>query len=65
MHLRYRTAHLNVSLAVETAAIQTKPACAGYENLDFPLVRVGGLCFYRRISEAGRDSVHSIRPRLS
>jgi hypothetical protein len=27
-------------LAVETAAIQTKPACAGYKTLDFPLVRV-------------------------
>ncbi|NEQ21769.1 MAG: hypothetical protein F6K28_21660 [Microcoleus sp. SIO2G3] len=30
-------------LAVETAAIQTKPAYAGYKTLDFRLVRVGGL----------------------
>jgi len=30
-------------LAVETAAIQTKPAYAGYKTPDFPLVRVGGL----------------------
>ena len=30
-------------LAVETAATQTKPAYAGYETLNFPLVRAGGL----------------------
>ncbi len=34
---------LKVSLAVETAAIQTKPAYAGYRNLDLSLVRDGGL----------------------
>ena len=40
-------------LAVETAAIQTKPASAGYKTLDFLLVRVseasrrlGGLGLY-------------------
>ncbi len=33
-------------LAVETAAIQTKPAYAGYKTLDFGLVRVGGLGLY-------------------
>jgi hypothetical protein len=48
-------------MAVETAAIQTKPAYAGYKNFDFSLVRVGGLCLFRRVSEAGRDRVHSIR----
>jgi hypothetical protein len=37
---------LNVSLAVLTAAIQTKPAYAGYQTLDSPLVRAGGLGFY-------------------
>jgi hypothetical protein len=39
---------LNVSWAVETAATQTKPACAGFKTLEFPLVRAGGLGFYRR-----------------
>ncbi len=34
---------LNVSLAVETAATQTKPASAGFKNIDFSLVRAGGL----------------------
>jgi hypothetical protein len=24
------------------------PACAGFKNLDFSLVRAGGLCFYSR-----------------
>jgi hypothetical protein len=38
--------NLTVSLAVETAAIQTKPACAGFKTVDFSLVRVGGLGFY-------------------
>ena len=40
--------NLTVSLAVETAATQTKPAYAGFSNLDFPLVRAGGLGFYSR-----------------
>ena len=35
-------------MAVETAAIQTKPAYAGYKNFDFSLVRVGGLRLFRR-----------------
>ena len=48
---------LNVSLAVKTAATQPKPAYAGLRNLDFPLVRAGGLGFYSRVSVAGRDSV--------
>ena len=39
---------LNVSWAVETAAIQTKPAYAGFKTLVFPLVRAGGLRFYSR-----------------
>jgi hypothetical protein len=39
---------LNVSWAVETAATQTKPACAGFKTLEFLLVRAGGLGFYRR-----------------
>ena len=39
---------LKVSLAVETAAIQTKPAQAGYQIFDFSLVRVGGLRFSSR-----------------
>jgi hypothetical protein len=39
---------LNVSLAVETVATQTKPASAGFKNLDFLLVRAGGLCFCSR-----------------
>ena len=39
---------LKVSLAVETAAIQTKPACAGYQILDFSLVRLCGLRFSSR-----------------
>jgi hypothetical protein len=40
--------NLRASLAVETAAIQPKPACAGYKAPDFTLVRVGGLRFYSR-----------------
>jgi hypothetical protein len=39
---------LNVSWAVKTAAIQTKPAYASYQILDFSLVRAGGLSFCRR-----------------
>ncbi|AFZ19163.1 hypothetical protein [Allocoleopsis franciscana] len=39
---------LNVSWAVETAAIQTKPAYAGFKTLVFPLVHAGGLRFYSR-----------------
>jgi hypothetical protein len=42
----YHRCQLKVSLAVETAATQTKPACAGYQTLDFPSVRVGGLRLY-------------------
>jgi len=34
--------------AVETASTHTKPACAGLGRFDFPLVRVGGLCFCSR-----------------
>jgi hypothetical protein len=34
---------LKVSLAVETAATQTKPAYAGFKTPDFPLVRLRGL----------------------
>ncbi len=37
---------LNVDLAVETAATQTKPAFAGFKTIDFSLVRAGGLGFY-------------------
>ena len=37
-----------MSLAVETATTQTKPAYAGFKNLDFSLVRDGGLRFYSR-----------------
>ncbi len=40
--------NLMVSLAVKTAAIQTKPACAGSKTFDFPLVRAGGLSFCSR-----------------
>jgi hypothetical protein len=40
--------NLTIEKAVETASIQTKPACAGYKTLDFCSVRVGELCFYRR-----------------
>ena len=36
---------LKMGLAVETAATQTKPAYAGFKNLDFSLVRDGGLRF--------------------
>jgi len=36
---------LKVSLAVETAAIQPKPACAGYKIFYLWLVRAGGLPF--------------------
>jgi hypothetical protein len=39
---------LDVSLAVKTAAIQTKPACAGSKFLDILLVRAGGLSFCSR-----------------
>jgi hypothetical protein len=35
--------NLTIEKAVETAAIQPKPACAGFKALDFWLVRVGGL----------------------
>ena len=56
--------NLTVSLAVETAATQTKPAYAGFSNLDFPLVRAGGLGFYSRDSVAGRASVHFQSPGL-
>ena len=48
MELRAYSGHwcqFKVSLAVETAAIQTKPAYAGFKILDFPLVRAGGLPF--------------------
>ncbi len=34
--------------AVETAAIQTKPACAGFKILVLLLVREGGLRLYSR-----------------
>jgi hypothetical protein len=40
--------NLNLSWAVETAAIQTKPADTGYQILDFSLVRAGGLSFCSR-----------------
>jgi hypothetical protein len=33
-------------LAVETAATQTKPTCAGFKTVDFSLVCVGGLGLY-------------------
>ncbi len=39
---------LNVDWAVKTAAIQTKPACAGSKTSDFPLVRAGRLGFCSR-----------------
>ncbi len=41
------------------------PACAGYENLDFGLVRVGGLCFYRReFHDAVGEFVGGVTPRF-
>jgi len=48
-----------VGWAVKTAAIQTKPACAGFKILNISLVRAGGLGFYSRVS------VHFIRLGLS
>jgi hypothetical protein len=33
---------------VETAATQTKPASAGFKNLNFSLIRAGGLGFCSR-----------------
>ena len=48
IHSRAHSRHwcqLYVSLAVETAATQTKPAKAGYKNLNLSLVRAGGLGF--------------------
>jgi hypothetical protein len=45
-HDNIHRCQLNVSWAVKTAAIQTKPACAGFKTVDFSLVRVGGLGFY-------------------
>jgi len=35
--------NLTIEKAVETAAIQPKPACAGFKALDFWLVRLRGL----------------------
>ncbi len=43
---RFHWCQLNVDLAVETAATQTKPAYAGFKTPVFSLVRAGGLGFY-------------------
>ncbi len=45
---RTHRCQLKLSWAVKTAAIQTKPACAGSKTFDFPLVRAGGLGFCSR-----------------